>query len=83
MIFVNNDTVMGENICFLRQQEGLSLEELGKTVGIDPDGLYAIETGDSMEIDGMVLINICLFFHTDVQTLVEKNLKAMSLRGGL
>ena len=75
MIFVNNDPVMGENICFLRQREGLSLEELGKTVGMDPDALYAIETGASMEIDGMVLSSICLLFHMDVQTLVEKKLQ--------
>ena len=74
MIFVNNDTVMGENIRFLRQREGLSLDELGKIVSIDPDALYAIETGASMEIDGMVLSNLCLLFHMDVQMLVEKNL---------
>ena len=83
MIFVNNDDVMGKNIRLLRQCTGLSPAEFAVEVGLEESTLSAIENGSCMEIDAEALCSICRLFHTDTQTLVEKNLTVMSLRGGL
>ena len=72
MIFVNNDTVMGSNIRYLRQKSGISLQDFARRMNIDPDILDSIETGKLLEIEGQVLLDICDFFSTDAQTLVEK-----------
>jgi len=75
MIFINNDDVMGRNIRYLRCRRNLSPEELSKVVGMDIAALYAIENGKSMEIEGQLLENICRFFHTDIESLVEKSIE--------
>jgi len=75
MIFVNNDDVMGRNIHDLRCRRNLSLEELSKVVGMDTAALYAVENGKSTEIEGRLLENICRFFHTDIESLVEKSIE--------
>ena len=75
MIIVNNDTVMGENIRYLRQLHGLSLQYFAERMGMDPEDLEAIETGRLMEIDAEVLQNICVFFHILLENLVEKKVK--------
>ena len=75
MIFVNNDDVMGKNIHALRCRRNLSAEEFSKVVGMDPAALYAIENGKNMEIEGQLLENICRFFHTDIESLVEKTVE--------
>ena len=75
MIFVTNDDVMGKNIRFLRQRQGLYPEKFAEIVGMDPDDLFAIEEGLLMDIDAQVLLNISNFFHMETQCIVEKNLK--------
>ena len=75
MVFINNDDVMGKNIHALRCRRNLSLEELSEIVGMDTAALYAIENGKSMEIEGQLLENICRFFHTDIESLVEKTME--------
>ena len=75
MIIVNNNDVMGKNICFLRQRGGLSPAELAASVGLAESTLSAIENGSCMEIDAEALHSICRLFHKDAQTLVEKNLE--------
>ena len=75
MIFINNDDVMGKNIHALRCQRNLSAVELSKVVGMDTAALYAIENGKSMEIEGQLLENISHFFHTDIESLVEKTVE--------
>ena len=72
MIFVTNDSVMGSNIRRLRQQEHLTREEFAKQFGIAVSVLQAIEEGETLETEAWVLNQICDFFSTDVQTLVEK-----------
>ena len=75
MIFVNNDAVMGRNIRYLRQQQGITLQDFAARMEIEPEALDAIEAGRLMEIDGVVLHNICGFFHIPLENLVEKDLK--------
>ena len=72
MIFVTNDSVMGNNIRRLRQQEHMTREEFAKRLGITVSALQAIEDGETLEIEAWILNQICDFFSTDVQTLVEK-----------
>ena len=72
MIFVNNDDVLGKNIRYLRRLENISLEEFARRLGISASALNALETGENREIEDRVLNQICDFFSTDIQTLVEK-----------
>ena len=75
MIFVTNDDVMGSNIRYLRQREHLSPEVFAKNLGISVSALQRIENGEILEIEAWVLNQICEYFSTDVQTLVEKNIE--------
>ena len=74
MVFLNNDDVMGRNIRYLRQREHISPEDFARRLGITASALSTIETGENREIEDWLLDQICDFFSTDFQTLVEKNL---------
>ena len=71
MIFATNDDVMGKNIRYLRQERGITCEDLAGLVGISFRELQCIEEGKQLEIDGAVLKNICDCFHKPVELIVE------------
>ena len=73
MICVISHTALGKNIRYLRRKENLSRKEFAEKMGISEAELNTIETTDVVDIDADLLINICRFFHTDVETIVEKN----------
>ena len=67
-------TNLGKNIRYLRRQKSLSLEDFSEKLGIAPTELNIIETADIIDIDGELLQIICIFFHTDMETLVKKTI---------
>ena len=69
---VISHTNLGKNLQHLRGQQRMSLEELSEKTGISPEELNLLEITEVIEIDGEFLKRICDFFHTDIESLVEK-----------
>lgn len=68
-------TNLGKNIRFLRQKNNLSPEEFAEILGIVPENLIRFETEEIIDIHAEVFQKICGFFHMDMESLVDKNLK--------
>ena len=72
MIIVTNSDILGKNIRFLREKQGLGSKALADLVGWDVLLLEELELDISREIDSHILSQISKVFHRDMDDLLKK-----------
>lgn len=72
MIIVTNSDILGKNIRFLREKQGLSSKALAELAGWDALLLEELELDISREIDSHILAQISKVFHRDMDDLLKK-----------
>lgn len=72
MIIVTNSDILGKNIRFLREKQGLGSKALADLVGWDALLLEELELDISREIDSHILAQISKVFHRDMDDLLKK-----------
>ena len=75
MIIVTNSDILGKNIRFLRQQQGMTCRALAELVGWDDLLMEELEEDISREIDSRILAEIAEVFHRDMNDMLTKDCK--------
>ena len=75
MIIVTNSDILGRNIRFLREKQGLSSKALADLVGWDDLLLEELEEDISREIDSRILASISKVFHRNMNDMLTKDCK--------
>ena len=55
MIIITNNSVLGENLKFIRESNGFSSWYMAKLLNITEQRLTQLETGECMEFDDLIL----------------------------
>ena len=75
MIIVTNSEILGKNIRFLREKNGMTRKALAELTGWDDLLLEELEEDISREIDSDVLAEIAGVFHRDMDDMLKKEWK--------
>lgn len=75
MIIVTNSDILGKNIRYLRQKQGMTCKALSDLVGWDDLLLEELEADISREIDSKILAQISKVFHRDMNDMLTKDCK--------
>ena len=74
MKIVANNTILGNNLRYLREKTGMSWERLEELVLWDMFDMEDLESGNLFEIDSEILERICRVFSVDMNDILTKEL---------
>ena len=74
MKIVANNTILGNNLRFLREKMGMSRERLEELVLWDMFDMEDLESGNLFEIDSEILERVCRVFSVDMNDMLTKEL---------
>ena len=74
MKIIANNTILGNNLRYLREKAGISWEQFEELVLWDMFDMEDLESGSLFEIDSEILERICRVFSVDMNDMLTKEL---------